>query len=118
MELNGRITQIFETQQINENFQKRELVLQTLEEYPQTHKIEFIGDKCAVLNAFNVGDLVNIGINLRGREYTAQNGETRYFTSLQGWRISNQQSATNANNLQQKAAPPTIAESNDNDLPF
>jgi len=30
---------------------------------------------------------VKIGINLRGREWTNPEGETKYFNSIQGWRI-------------------------------
>ena len=36
---------------------------------------------------FNVGDLVKIDINLRGREWTNDKGEIKYFNSIQGWRI-------------------------------
>ena len=33
------------------------------------------------------GDTVKISINLRGREWTNPQGETKYFNSIQGWRI-------------------------------
>ena len=49
--------------------------------------IEFIQDKCELLNAFQVGQAVKIGINLRGREWVNPQGETKYFNSVQGWRI-------------------------------
>ena len=34
-----------------------------------------------------IGQNVNIGINLRGREWVNPQGETKYFNSIQGWRI-------------------------------
>lgn len=48
---------------------------------------EFIQDRTNLLDAFNVGDLVKIDINLRGREWTNDKGEIKYFNSIQGWRI-------------------------------
>ena len=48
---------------------------------------------CDLLNNFNVGQPVKIGINLRGREWTNPQGETKYFNSIQGWRIENLQPA-------------------------
>ena len=49
--------------------------------------VEFIQDRTNLLDAFNVGDLVKIDINLRGREWTNDKGEIKYFNSIQGWRI-------------------------------
>ena len=43
--------------------------------------------KCELLNTYQVGQNVKIGINLRGREWTNPEGETKYFNSIQGWRI-------------------------------
>src|SRR5690606_20273583 len=59
----------------------------TEEQYPQHILIEFIQDKCDLLNQFQPGEMVRVGINLRGREWTNPQGEVRYFNSIQGWRI-------------------------------
>jgi hypothetical protein len=89
MELQGTITVINETQTFGSNgFRKRELVITTDEQYPQTILLEFVQDKCDVLNGYNVGQVVKVGINLRGREYVNPQGETKYFNSIQGWNIS------------------------------
>ena len=88
MELKGTIKNIGETQTIGSNgFKKRELVLTTDEQYPQHILIEFIQDKTEVLNKYKVGQAVKIGINIRGREWTNPQGETKYFNSIHGWRI-------------------------------
>jgi len=68
-------------------FRKREVVVTTEEQYPQHILVEFIQDKCDLLNAYQVGQSVKIGINLRGREWVNPQGETKYFNSVQGWRI-------------------------------
>ena len=45
-----------------------------------------------MLNNYNSGDAVKVSINLRGREWTNPQGETKYFNSIQGWRIEKLQS--------------------------
>ena len=88
MEVQGSIKVIGEVQQISATFKKRELVVSTDEQYPQTLSIEFIQDKTDLLNKFEVGQNVKVGINLRGREWeNPQTKEIKYFNSIQGWRI-------------------------------
>jgi len=88
MELTGKIKLIGETETFGSNgFKKRELVVTTDEQHPQHILVEFVQDKTDILNNYNVGDDVRIGINLRGREWTNPEGETKYFNSIQGWRI-------------------------------
>ena len=88
MEVIGKIKWIDEIKTYGNNgFRKREVVVTTEEQYPQHISVEFIQDKCDLLNAFRVGQSVKIGINLRGREWVNPQGETKYFNSVQGWRI-------------------------------
>ena len=88
MEVNGKIKWIDETKTYGSNgFRKREVVVTTEEQYPQHILIEFIQDKCDLLNTHQVGQFVKIGINIKGREWVNPQGETKYFNSVQGWRI-------------------------------
>jgi hypothetical protein len=87
MEVSGTIKVINPEQQVSATFKKRELVVSTDEQYPQHLLIEFTQDKTDLLNAYKVGDAVRVSINLRGREWVNPQGETRYFNSIQGWRI-------------------------------
>jgi len=88
MEVQGKIKLIGETKTFGNNgFRKREVVVTTEEQYPQHIMIEFVQDKTDLLNTFQVGQPVKIGINLRGREWVSPQGETKYFNSIQGWRI-------------------------------
>tara|TARA_B100001113_G_scaffold226695_1_gene186110 strand:- start:302 stop:679 length:378 start_codon:yes stop_codon:yes gene_type:complete len=88
MEVQGSIKVIGEVQEISATFKKRELVVTTDEQYPQTISIEFIQDKIDLLNSFEVGQNVKVNINLRGREWeNPQTKEIKYFNSIQGWRI-------------------------------
>lgn len=88
MQLRGNIKLIGETQTIGaKGFQKRDLVLTTQEKYPQNILLEFTQDNCAALDRFSTGDFVEVDINLRGREWTSPQGETKYFNSISGWKI-------------------------------
>ena len=88
MEVIGKVKLLGEVQTFGSNgFRKRELVVTTDEQYPQMIMIEFVQDKCDLLNNYSVGKDVKISINLRGREWINPQGEAKYFNSVQGWRI-------------------------------
>ena len=88
MNISGKVKLINETKEYGSNgFRKREIVLTTQEQYPQNILVEFIQDRTELLDAYNIGDFVKIDINLRGREWTNDKGEVKYFNSIQGWRI-------------------------------
>ena len=84
--------------------------------------LEFIQDKCDLLDSFQVEQNVKVGINIKGREWVNPEGQTKYFNSIQGWRIENINSA-------QSEIPPLPSESGfepsssednevEDDLPF
>ena len=88
MEIQGRIKQIFPSQIIGQNgFEKRDLVITTEENYPQTIIIQFTQQRCDLLESLQVGQNVKVYINIRGREWTNQQGEIKYFNTIEGWKI-------------------------------
>ncbi len=123
MEVLGKIKKIDETKTFGSNgFRKREMVVTTDEQYPQMIMVEFIQDKCDLLNNFNVGDDVKISINLRGREWVNPEGEAKYFNSIQGWRIEKVQAggAEPVPPVEAGGFEPTtnVSEEEADDLPF
>jgi hypothetical protein len=100
MEITGKIKMVGDTETFGSNgFRKRELVITTEEQYPQHILIEFVQDKVDLLNSYNIGQEVKVGLNLRGREWLNPQGESKYFNSIQGWRIDKAQpDATAINN--------------------
>jgi hypothetical protein len=122
MQITGKIKLINAAQTFGSNgFRKREVVVTTDEQYPQMILIEFVQDKCELLDNYSVGQDVTISINLRGREWVNKEGETKYFNSIQGWRIEglqNQgQNAAPAGGFETTSAP-TEASNEPDDLPF
>ena len=125
MEIQGKVKLIGETQTFGANgFRKRELVITTEEQYPQHILVEFVQDKTDLLNSYQVGQGVKVSINLRGREWVNPQGETKYFNSIQGWRIENLQQDVADGNV--PPVPPADAfepadnlnEEDHDDLPF
>lgn len=95
MEVTGKIKMIDQTKEVGSGgFKKRDVVVTTDEQYPQHISVQFVQDKCDLLNTFQVGEAVKIDINLRGREWTNAQGETVYFNTIQGWRIGKLQAET------------------------
>ncbi len=121
MEVSGKIKKIDETKTFGNNgFRKREMIITTEEQYPQFLNIEFIQDKCDLLDHFNVGDAVKIGINLKGREWINPEGEAKYFNSIQGWKIDKGQGAPEVPPMESQNFE-SVEKTNDNeadDLPF
>lgn len=120
MEVQGKIIVIGETETIGaKGFQKRLVVVHTDEQYPQTIPVEFTQDKTALLNNFNIGDFVEIGINLRGTEWKG-----RYFANINGWKINK----LDTDEKKSLRTPPfdgkepinnaLLQDDEDNDLPF
>jgi len=98
MEVAGKIKLINDEQTFGASgFRKREVVITTNDQYPQMLMVEFVQDKCDLLNNFAVGQDVKININLRGREWINPEGVAKYFNSIQGWRIENVQTETPQN---------------------
>ncbi|MES2241215.1 MAG: DUF3127 domain-containing protein [Bacteroidota bacterium] len=122
MEVTGKIKVVNPEQQVSASFRKRELVVTTEEQYPQHILVEFTQDKCDLLNNYAIGEAVKVSINLRGREWVNPQGETRYFNSIQGWRI--EKMAAEASGSAPMPAAPAFApatnlnEDEPDDLPF
>lgn len=127
MEVTGRVKMVEQTKEVGSSgFRKRDIVVTTDEQYPQHISVQFVQDKCELLDAYKVGDNVKVDINLRGREWTNPQGETVYFNTIQGWRIGRVQ---DGNATGQGQAPPmpaaqtfepasTFKEEDHDDLPF
>jgi single-stranded DNA-binding protein len=88
MELTGTIKKLFDVQQVSPTFRKREVVIETDENYPQVVMCEFTQDRADIPSRYREGDKVTVSINIRGREWTNRDGETKYFVSIQGWRMA------------------------------
>ena len=121
-QISGIIQHIGNTESIpyqDKVFKKRELVLDCSyrnqftgqierANYP---KFEFTGNHVDDLNGFNIGDIVTVSFSLNGSR-SEKDGQVRYFTNVQGYKIEKYQSRYN----QQQSGNQTAQAVNDNQL--
>lgn len=92
-ELTGIIHSIDETRSYGGNgFTKREFVIKLTgegekPEYPNYVALELLKDKCALLDAYNIGNEITVSFNFSGRLWNSPGKPEKCFTSLQAWRI-------------------------------
>ena len=125
--INGTIKNVGKVQDVSEKFRKRELVVtESGTQYPQHIPVEFVQDKCGMLDGYQPGEEVTVTCYVNGREWVGKDGVAKYFLSLKGDRIDRKGSASNAGMQQggyQAAPPPSMADEppiggDDDDLPF
>ena len=90
MELKGTLKKINQVVNVSDKFKKREFVVTTTEDkFPQDILLQLSQDNVDLVDEFVLGDEVNVGFNLRGREWVnPKTGEVRYFNTLEAWRVS------------------------------
>lgn len=112
MEVVGKIKRIGAIEQVSDSFKKAYLDLETDEQYPQILRVELFQDKTDLIKAFQVGDVINAQINLRGREWQKDaQSEVRVFVSLNAWALKK---VDNESNVGESLPSGDI----DDDLPF
>lgn len=108
-QIKGSIHFIGETTSVSDKFKKREIVIcDNSEKFAQYLSFQFVQDKCNLLDGLNLGEDITINFNLKGREWTGKDGQVKYFNSLEGWKISN-----NENTVSSSKEDTSI-----NDMPF
>jgi single-strand DNA-binding protein len=133
MEVIGIIKAKFDTTVVSERFRKRDFVL-TVEPgspYPQHVSFQLVQDKVSLVDNFAIGEEVKVLFNLKGREWVSPQGETKYFNTIDAWRIekvgsghsSAPSQSSSSNNSQptsmETGAPPVFTSNSvDDDLPF
>lgn len=92
MNYKGRIVFIGQPKQVTDKFTLREFVLTNPDEtYPQEVKFQVSNKNCSLLDRFNVGDIVDVAFNLRGKRYQGKDGQPGWFTTVEAWKITGQQ---------------------------
>ena len=122
MEIQGKLHVKYDTNQVSEKFARREFVVEFSDNpmYPQFIKFEVTQDKCALLDPVREGEMVDVTFNLRGREWINPQGEKKYFTSLEAWRIQ-KSAAVPTTTSEAKSKVPSIEELSEKgtgDFPF
>ena len=112
--LEGIVRHVGQTQEVSDKFKKRELVVvdESDSNYPQILPFEFTQDKTSLLDNIMEGQTVEVSFSLRGREWTNANGDTKVFSSMNGFRVDVLSGGT------KKSATKKVVEEEDESLPF
>jgi len=111
MSVIGKIKRITDVEEKG-TFRFRKLIIETQEreeKYNQPICVDFVQQNCGLLDAWKVGDYVQVQFNLRGREWTNPKGEILYFTTLNGWKVEN---------YKEEVSTKDQAPDREDDLPF
>ena len=119
MKVTGKIHFVGTLRKVSEKFKSKDVVLLTDEKFPQYITIQLTQDKTDLISQNNVGEQVEVSINLRGREWKSPQGEIKYFNTIEGWQINAVEGAVE-NKGRQALKETIIHESNfdNDDLPF
>jgi hypothetical protein len=80
--------------------------------------MEFIQDKCDLLDGYDIGQEVVIQLNVKGRKWTDPQGVDKYFNTLQAWKISSVANSIPGVPQEQAAQAGEVGEGITDDLPF
>jgi Domain of unknown function (DUF3127) len=123
--ITGTIKMKGSEQQVSDKFKKREFVItENSSQYPQHLSFQLTQDRCSLIEPFQEGAEIKVFFNLRGREWVSPQNETKYFNSLEAWKIE----AAGASAPAPAAAAPAAVKSSmpesipgpteEDDLPF
>lgn len=112
-EITGKLIVKDDTQQVSDKFKKREFVVELENdrnpEWNDFIKFQITQDRCDILDAYEIGDTMNVHFNIRGRKWE-KDGKVNYFSNMEAWRLEKIQEA--------EAVPEMPPETEDDDLPF
>ena len=124
LEIQGKVHEIFATQQVTEKFKKREFIVDMDDNgYQQFIKFQLNQDKSNLIDSYKVGDEIKVSFNLSGRAYTSKTGDQGYITNVVAWRIqslgtSGASSAPATENAETGSENPFSSGESAGDLPF
>jgi hypothetical protein len=123
--ITGTLKVKFDEQKVSERFRKRDFVIQeNSSQYPQLISFQLVQDRCNLIDNFKENEEVRVFFNLRGREWKSPQGETKYFNTIEAWKIESvsgaPQQTAGVSNTNTVAAPDvtTFSSGESDDLPF
>lgn len=103
MDITGKIIKMMDVvsgTSANGAWQKREFVIETMDQYPKKACFSTWAQRVDDLNNFQVGDIVRVSFDVSSREYN-----DRWYTDLRAWRIEDASNITGGGFGQQQQQP-------------
>ena len=108
LKIEGELIKIAPVEKISEKFSKQQIVVKTLDQYPQEVAFDVLEKNFERVEGLKLGDKLEVSFNVKGREW-----QGRYFVNLQAWKIWLVRAPQNA-----PQAEGEKAEEKGDDLPF
>jgi len=88
-EIKGTVIKIGDVQKISDKMTKREVIIETADnpKWPQTIPVELVNDRVSLADDISVGDSVRADVDIRGRAWSKPGGDTKYFLSLNVYKL-------------------------------
>ena len=118
MKVTGRIHFVGAIRKVSDKFKSKDVVILTEDKYPQYITIQFTQEKTELISQNNIGEQVEVSINLRGREWKSPTGEIKYFNTIEGWQINTAERANEIVAERLAEMPQAPFRLDDEDLPF
>lgn len=88
-------------------------------QYENTPLLDFQGENMKLLDGLKKGDIVSVSIDITGRKYTDEKGQTRIFNSIRPYQLRKLERQQATAPAQQPAQQPTATtQTGTDDLPF
>jgi len=84
----GRIKYMLQPQEVSPTFRKAEIVIETDAQYPQIIKFDLHQDNCKLLEGKQIGQMVEIKFDIRGKEYNNPQKGIQVFNTLVAWQVN------------------------------
>ena len=98
----------------NNGFRKHQVVVETGDgKWDNPVPVEFIKDAIEKSQGLQVGDKVSIDARINGREWTGTDGVTKWFTSINGYKIKKESRQENVSDEPDSSSFDTYDEYND-----
>jgi single-strand DNA-binding protein len=86
--LKGKLIVKAEPRQFSEKFRVMDFVIETQDEkYPQKIQFQILNDRIQEMDKFLLGEELEISFDVRGREYAAPGKDTKYYNSLNAYKV-------------------------------
>ena len=110
---------VLNTRVVSEKFKVQEVVFEVGDKYPSPIIFQITNEQIDEFNIQEGKAYYDICYNLGGREWTAPDGQVKYFTSLKIWSISDQPKGEALSGIEANFQEDAIADlPKQDDLPF
>lgn len=90
MQIKGKLHAVLEHKQISDTFSTLSFVILVDDnpQYPEYISVQATNERIPVVQQLQIGQEVTLDCNLKGRPWTNKEGVTRYFNTIDVWKIT------------------------------